>query len=119
MCGSTWVEVGNCSDALDVDISLRIRHVPHSSVNLSYVARRAFWIGRTRRYLKSSRVPLDVEYSLIRKIATGFLTRIVGGFIRDPRTAARQVLFVGAALMFTLLGFLDTNGHFTGRSSKP
>ncbi len=117
--------------AEDLDFSLRVRYrtkkrifyvpnafvyhyVSHSRVNLPYVMRRALFVGKERRLLKSCGIRLNSrsqEYSLIHKIAISFMPKYARSLFHDPRVAARQMMFLAAALLFTLLGFLGANGR--------
>lgn len=115
----------------DEDLSLRVRsrtgksilfvpdamahkYVPHMSVTLRYVATRAIWIGRTRRFLKSSGVALDSEHSAIIRTVL-FLPKIARNLLRDPSLAIRQATFLLLAVVFALFGFLGMKSNIKGK----
>jgi GT2 family glycosyltransferase len=115
--------------AEDNEFSLRVRlktgkrilYVPHAKVwhrvhryrlSWSFMRKRAYWIGRSRRYLlrayaprQRPRVFLDQEDELLRRIVRQRIPAEMVHIFSNPRRAIRRLTATAWALLFVALGY--------------
>jgi hypothetical protein len=115
--------------AEDNELSLRIRlktgkrilYVPHVKVwhrvhryrlSWSFIRKRAYWIGRSRRHMLRVYAPhqkqpvfLDQESELLQRIVRRYIPTEMAHVFSDPRKAIRRIAATAWALLFVALGY--------------
>jgi len=115
--------------AEDNEFSLRVRlktgkrilYVPHAKVwhrvhrhrlSWSFMRKRAYWIGRSRRHLLRVYAPrerpsvfLDQENELLQRIVSRQIPTEMAHVFSDPRKAIRRIAVTAWALLFVALGY--------------
>ncbi len=115
--------------AEDNEFSLRVRlktgkrilYVPHAKVwhrvhrkrlSWSFMRKRAYWIGRSRRHLLRVYAPrqrpsvfLDQENELLQRIVRRHVPTEIAHVFSDPRKAIRRLAATAWALLFVALGY--------------
>jgi GT2 family glycosyltransferase len=127
----------------DVELSLRVRartgksivfnpevklwHRVHSHrLSWRFVARRSYWIGRSRRILKqlysqseaSTTALLSQEHQLLKRIFVRLFPSIVKTFFRSPLASWRRILVSVTALFFVTLGYYSHSLSFISPGTK-
>jgi GT2 family glycosyltransferase len=129
--------------AEDNEFSLRVRlrtgkrilYIPHAKVwhrvrryrlSWSFMRKRAYWIGRSRRHLLRAFAPhqgqpafLDQEHDLLQRIVRRRIPTDLVGVLSEPSNAMRRLAATAWALLFVALGYYMPTRADGGKFQPP
>jgi glucosyl-dolichyl phosphate glucuronosyltransferase len=100
------IRMGSSGDKIFFSPSTMCYHnVQHSQIVMPYIARRAMWIGKTRRGLSRLHVRIDTEAQLLFSMNRGLFERDKGPTALDVRLRVKGFLAIVVTLISAGLGF--------------